>query len=198
MVLSNVAILRAIEQGRLGIEPRPELGGDPSPYNSTAVDLTLGPLLQIPRPGMAVTIDFRSGADIPRTLAALSDTHDMRTDMDFKLEPRVLVLGQTNEVVHLPLPDQLPSDLTDRRCLAARVEGKSSRARFGLLVHFTAPTVHAGWYGRITLEIMNLGPAPILLYPGMAICQLILETVEDEPFANRSIFHNQRTPAGES
>ena len=46
------------------------------------------------------------------------------------------------------------------------VEGKSSRARFGLLVHFTAPTIHAGWAGRITLEMMCLGRYPLRLYPG--------------------------------
>lgn len=69
------------------------------------------------------------------------------------------------------------------RVLAARIEGKSSFARCGLLVHFTAPTVHAGWKGRLTLEIKNLGSNPVTLYQGMPICQLILEEVLGIPFS---------------
>jgi dCTP deaminase len=60
--------------------------------------------------------------------------------------------------------------------LAARVEGKSSLARLGLVVHMTAPTIHAGFEGRIRLEMMNYGAVPIRLWGGMRICQLIFET----------------------
>lgn len=64
---------------------------------------------------------------------------------------------------------------------AARIKGKSSRARCGLLIHFTAPTVHPGFEGRLVLEIINLGPSPILLTPGMYIAQLIVEEVKGIP-----------------
>ena len=74
-----------------------------------------------------------------------------------------------------------------RACATAagwpRVEGKSSLARFGLLAHFTAPT-------------SNLGPSPIILTPGMAICQLILEQVQGVPDAPASRFAGQTDPAG--
>ena len=82
-----------------------------------------------------------------------------------------------------PAPYEIDEGVRDRGWLAARVEGKSSLARFGLLAHFTAPTIHAGFEGHITLEMMNLGPSPIILTPGMAICQLILEQVHGVPDA---------------
>ncbi len=66
----------------------------------------------------------------------------------------------------------------------------------GLLIHFTAPTVHAGFKGTLTLEMKNLGQSPILLYMGEAVCQLILEVVEDLPFENQSQFQGQTTPPG--
>ncbi len=77
----------------------------------------------------------------------------------FTLEPRQFVLSQTLETVEFPIKEgSVP--------LAARVEGRSSWARCGLLVHFTAPTIHAGFKGPIILEICNLGPATISLRPG--------------------------------
>jgi dCTP deaminase len=99
------------------------------------------------------------------------------------------VLGKTLERVELPILDNGTS-------LAARVEGKSSYARCGLLVHFTAPTVHAGFAGTITLELINLGPLDIALYPSMPICQLIIEQVSGIPFRNDSQFQNQVRAGG--
>jgi dCTP deaminase len=55
------------------------------------------------------------------------------------------------------------------------VEGKSSLARLGLAIHVTAPTIHGGFSGNIQLEVINYGPLPIKLRPGMKICQLIFE-----------------------
>jgi dCTP deaminase len=80
--------------------------------------------------------------------------------------------------------------------LAARVEGKSSFARCGLIVHFTAPTIHAGFDGRITLEMINLGEYPIMLYPGMTVCQLIVEEVKGTPLHQASQFQGQTRPVG--
>jgi dCTP deaminase len=83
----------------------------------------------------------------------------------FDLAPQRMVLGWTAETVDLKLAARV----------AARVEGKSSLARFGLAIHVTAPTIHAGFAGRIQLEIVNHGPLPIRLRAGMRICQLIVE-----------------------
>jgi dCTP deaminase len=66
-----------------------------------------------------------------------------------------------------------------------------------VLVHFTAPTIHPGFDGTITLEIINLGPAPFVLRPGMPIAQLLVEEVDGIPFekADRQ-FKGQRSPLG--
>jgi dCTP deaminase len=77
------------------------------------------------------------------------------------------------------------------------VEGKSSLARIGLGVHVTAPTIHAGFEGLITLEIKNHGTAAIRLRPGMPICQLIFESVFGTPsVVLEGIFQNQQSVSG--
>jgi dCTP deaminase len=79
--------------------------------------------------------------------------------------------------------------------LAARIEGKSSRARFGLIVHCTAPTVHPGFCGKLTLEMANFGPTDIMLKPNMYIAQLIVEQVCGEIHPNLSQFQGQTSPS---
>jgi dCTP deaminase len=74
-------------------------------------------------------------------------------------------------------------DLKNTSRIAARVEGKSSLARLGIGVHITAPTIHAGFRGKIQLEIYNHGPLPVKLVPGQRICQLILEQTLGVPHA---------------
>ena len=91
---------------------------------------------------------------------------------------------------------ELPILEGEHYSLAARIEGRSSYARAGMMVHFTAPTIHAGYKGTITLEIINLGAANILLKPGAPICQLIIEEVKGHPFRNDSQFQGQKTPGG--
>ena len=83
----------------------------------------------------------------------------------FELKPGDFVLGYTLERVELP------------NYLAARIEGRSRLARFGVSVHQTAPTVHAGFRGQLRLEISNIGPFTVLLEPGSRFCQLIVETL---------------------
>jgi dCTP deaminase len=99
------------------------------------------------------------------------------------------VLGQTVEKVDFPLSKC-------GKCFSARVEGKSSLARCGIIVHFTAPTIHAGFKGPITLEIINFGPIDFMLYPNMPFCQLIIEEVCGIPTQAPNQFSGQVTPAG--
>lgn len=107
----------------------------------------------------------------------------------FTLEPGKFVLAQTKEEVGFPS--------NGSKALAGRIEGRSSFARTGLLVHFTAPTLHAGWQGKITLELLNHGPIGLTLRPGLAICQLIVETVDGSPdTGQKSKFQDQKTPTG--
>jgi dCTP deaminase len=89
----------------------------------------------------------------------------------YLLQPNHLVLAWTREYVNL----------VSHNRVAARVEGKSSLARFGLGIHVTAPTIHAGFDGHIRLEMVNHGKIPIRLRTGMRICQLIFEQTLGTP-----------------
>lgn len=196
MILSNSAIIEALREERLIIEPRPQeptIGGR-SAYDSTAVNLTLGENLLVPSSGLDLVVTPGRG-NVAATIRQLSERQTIDDD-GYELAQNRLVLGSTAEWVELPLPPDIPPAHVDKGCLAARVEGKSSLARYGLIVHFTAPTIHAGFAGHITLEMINLGSAPIRLYKGMPVCQLILEPVLGHPIAAPSQFQGQRDPAG--
>jgi dCTP deaminase len=196
MILSNDEIFKALDERRLIIDPEPSPrdpvtnpGGE-WPYSTSAVDLRLGDEISWFNDGLAINIDLRRGrfADL---FGPNSSSRSITPDQPYSLMPGKLVLGNTYERVELPI-------LQNGRSLAARVEGRSSFARCGLLVHFTAPTIHAGYNGRITLELINLGPIPILLHPGAYICQLILEEVSGTPARNDSQFQGQARPGGSS
>lgn len=181
MILSNVEIQKAIDEGRLIISPEPQ----PRDYDTTAVNLHLAAALAIPKGG-SFNYDLTKPGFAP-FLSRNCDRIDI-PETGYPLEPQNFVLGITKELVGLPL--------INGKTLAARIEGKSSVARCGLLVHFTAPTVHAGWHGPLALEMINLGNAAFTLRPGMPIAQLILEVVYGDPEANPSQFHGQSTPTG--
>jgi dCTP deaminase len=185
-VLSNLAIVAALNAGQLRIEPRPapEPGFSGSPFNASSVDLRLASELRVPKPNLSLTFDLRQG-NIGETLDSICESYEMGTS-GFLLEPHRFVLGRTIEQVALPAGGGL----------AARIEGRSSFARTGLLIHFTAPTIHAGFEGTITLEIMNLGPIPMTLTPALPICQLVLERVEGAVLESPSQFHGQSRASG--
>jgi dCTP deaminase len=185
MILSNVRIRDALDDGSLVIQPRPEL-----PYDTTSVDLSLGDEISWLKEGLPISIDFRQGKFKSLFTKDNCVRRTITNEEGFNLQPHKFVLAKTREYVALPLREGKP-------CLAARVEGKSSYARCGLLVHFTAPTVHNNFDGTITLEMMNLGQYPISLYPGIPICQLILERVDGVPVPKDSQFKGQSTPTGE-
>jgi dCTP deaminase len=109
-------------------------------------------------------------------------------DEPFILHPGEFVLGSTHEVV------SLPDDL------AARVEGKSSLGRLGLLTHATAGFVDPGFSGHVTLELANVATLPIKLYPGMKIGQLCffrLSSPAEHPYGSEkygSRYQGQRGP----
>ncbi|HVY82711.1 MAG TPA: dCTP deaminase [Steroidobacteraceae bacterium] len=193
MILSNVEIQRALDEKRLVLdpEPYPRVPGAPNsdcPYQASSVDLRLSDEISYFNEDLPLTIDLRGGG-----FAKLFGPNSRRTkitnEQPFALQPHRLVLAKTLERIELPIG-------ADGHCLAARIEGKSSYARCGLLVHFTAPTIHAGFAGTITLELYNLGPFTISLFPGAYICQLILETVKGVPFRNDSQFQGQQFAGG--
>jgi dCTP deaminase len=169
VILTDREIKIALERGLIQIDPVPD--GEAA-FSSTAVDLTLDSTLIMfndPVQGIEQAIDpsLASASDI---LQGLTTRRKIPKD-GFLIQPKTLVLAWTKEYVGLNIGTRI----------AARVEGKSSLARFGLGVHVTAPTIHAGFTGQIQLEMVNHGAAPIRLRTGMRICQLIFETTLGTP-----------------
>jgi dCTP deaminase len=198
MLLSNTAIFHALNDGRLTISPEPSprhrsVDGSKPPYDSTAINLRLGNLLRIPRNDMSLVFDI-PGGNISDTLRVVYEEKILSDNESYNLQPGKFVLANTREFIKLP--GNRKSEWANKPLLAARVEGKSSFARVGLLVHFTAPTIHCGFEGQITLEIICLGKYPVILKPGMQICQLLVEEVSEDPSNYVSQFQSQTDPAG--
>lgn len=195
MILSNVAIHSAIDDGLLEITPEPtprfpSLDDPRCPFDTSSLNLRLSPDLNIPVANQPYAFDLQRGSLAP-FLKNMFRPSQIDGVGGFTLPSNMFILGTTVETVHLPLGHQ------SGKALAARVEGRSSLARCGLLVHFTAPTIHAGFRGKITFEMINLGPNPIVLRRDMEICQLIFEWVDGMPErAAPSQFQGQTTPAG--
>jgi len=84
------------------------------------------------------------------------------------IHPGEFILGSTLETINVP------------KNLVARVEGRSSYGRLGIIIHATAGFVDPGFEGDITLEIQNLGNAPVKLYPEDRVCQIVFETMTSE------------------
>jgi dCTP deaminase len=192
VILSNVEIQKALDEGRLVIEPqpqptKPELGKY-CPYDTHSVDLRLHKEITVPKGGPFV-YDLMESGSLAELISKHSEKFTLRENQPFHLKPNQFILGRTLERIRLPITKGLPY-------LAARIEGKSSRARCGVLVHFTAPTVHPGWEGPLTLEIINLGPTKFALHPEMPIAQLIVEQIFGSLTPNPSQFQNQTTPEG--
>lgn len=170
MILSDRELLMEIEAGHLVFDP-PVTVEDMS---TTSVDLHLGNdvgQFRVPPGALQQRIDL-SHDDVGGLLGdgdgSIIEWRKLLDD-GFELAPDQFVLAYTREKLTLPAH------------LAARVEGRSTIARFGIGIHSTAPTVHATFSGHLTLEIANHGPIPCLLVPGMAICQLIVERVMVPP-----------------
>ena len=190
MILSDFDIKTAISNGSFTIDPPPK----EEDYDTTAVNLHLGDEFLIWDFEEAIEGFGQLTVDLAnfnyRTLAK-KYTKQIKPDSDgsIVLSPNRFILSSTRETVGNPDPGC---------CLAARVEGRSSLARLGLQIHMTAPTIHAGFKGTITLEIFNVGPLPLRLRPGLAICQLIIEQVSSSPTGAScaSQFQGQQTARG--
>jgi dCTP deaminase len=170
LILPDREIAIALERGLISIDPRPK----EICFSSTSVDLTLdSTLAQFKSKSKGIDVSLDPGdAEFKTEDALVSLTESITIPPEgFLLPPNKLILGWTKEFIVLKIETRL----------AARVEGKSSLARFGLGVHVTAPTIHAGFSGCIRLEIINHGALPIRLREDMRICQLIFETTLGTP-----------------
>jgi len=188
LILSNSDIIRCLDDGDFFIGPLD--GKDPSqpPFNTSAIDLRLGNEILLPSEDTPVQLDLRKPG-IAKFIGNNSSSITITDKQPYELTKGEFVLGKTLETVDFPIH-------MSGLCYSARVEGKSSIARCGVLIHFTAPTIHAGFPGTITLEILNMGAHDFLLYPNMYICQLIIEEVRGKPIDAPSQFKGQTTAAG--
>ena len=166
MILSDQDILKEIDNCNIVFDP-PIKEEDITP---TSVDVHLGPEISVYKSDHDAIIRIIDIAhpEIATVFDALLETKPIPAE-GFKLEPRQFVLSQIQEKITL------------RSNISARIEGRSTLARFGLTIHSTAPIVHATYSGRLMLEICNLGSIPINLRAGLPIAQLIFERVESIP-----------------
>ncbi len=148
MVLSDRTIRRLLEEGAIGIDPYDEALLQPS-----SVDVRVDRYFRVFRNSRYPFIDVKQEQEDLTELVEIDDE-------PFILHPGEFVLGSTLETV------RLADDLV------ARLEGKSSLGRLGLLIHSTAGFVDPGWDGHVTLELSNVANLPITIYHGMKIGQL--------------------------
>jgi dCTP deaminase len=177
VILSDRTIREQLDAGSIIIDPLGEGCIQPS-----SVDLHVDRYFRVFRNHTMGYIDVK------QDLEELTELVDVGEDDPFILHPGEFVLGSTSERV------ALPDDLV------ARLEGKSSLGRLGLLIHSTAGFVDAGWDGHLTLELSNVANLPITLYPGMKIGQisfLQMTTPADQPYGTGTLgskYKGQRGP----
>jgi dCTP deaminase len=177
MVLSDRTIKEQLLAGRIRVEPL-----DAEDIQPSSVDVHLGPRFQVFRNSRYPYIDPQMEQ------SGLMEMVEVSVEEPFVLHPGEFVLGATAERVGLP------DDIV------ARLEGKSSLGRLGLLIHSTAGYVDPGWEGTITLELSNVANLPIVLTPGMAIGQISFMTMTtpvDRPYGSpelRSRYQGQTDP----
>ena len=176
MVLSDRSIREALDAGTISIEPLGEGCIQPS-----SVDLHVDKYFRLFRNHTSRVIDVREDQEDLTELVDIGDVDPLI------LHPGEFLLGSTLEKI------TLPNDLV------ARLEGKSSLGRLGLLIHSTAGFVDAGWDGHLTLELSNVANLPITIYAGMKIGQisfLQMTTAADKPYGSDGLKSKYQGPMG--
>ena len=177
MLLSDRDIRAEIDAGRVGLEPY-----DSAMVQPSSVDVRLDRMFRVFENHRYPHID--PAEEQPE----LTRQVEPKGDEPFILHPGEFVLGSSYEVI------TLPDDV------AARLEGKSSLGRLGLLTHSTAGFIDPGFSGHVTLELSNVATLPIKLWPGMKIGQLCffrLSTPAEHPYGSDiygSRYQGQRGP----
>ena len=177
MLLSDRDIKAEIESGRVGIDPY-----DSAMVQPSSIDVRLDRFFRV--------FENHRYPHIDPSVEQIDLTREVSTESGepFVLHPGEFVLGSTYEVVSLP---------TD---VAARLEGKSSLGRLGLLTHSTAGFIDPGFSGHVTLELANVATLPILLWPGMKIgqvCFFRMTSEAEHPYGSSvygSRYQGQRGP----
>ena len=187
MRLCDRDIIQALDDGTIAIEPRP----DNSVISGVSCDLRLGNSFRVFQGHPAPYLDLSGPkADLNAAIeSVMSEEIVVSEDQPFFIHPGELVLGVTLESV--TLPDNLVGWL----------DGRSSLARLGLMVHVTAHRIDPGWSGAIVLEFLNGGKLPIALRPGMTIGAINFETMSgsaDRPYNKRdnAKYKDQKSAVG--
>jgi dCTP deaminase len=177
VLLSDKDIRSEVESGRVGIDPY-----EPKMIQPSSIDVRLDKFFRVFENHKYEVIDpSKEQPELTREIEVGNDEH-------FILHPGEFVLASTYEVV------TLPDDI------AARLEGKSSLGRLGLLTHSTAGFIDPGFSGHITLELSNVANLPVKLFPGMKIGQLCLvklSSAAENPYGSAiygSRYQGQRGP----
>jgi dCTP deaminase len=161
MKLSDTDILEHIRIGKIKFDPMPT----DAMINGASVDMRLGPEFRVFSMHSASHIDLGMAREEVKAAidSVMSEEIVLKPDEVFYLHPGELVLGVTLEKVELS-PD-----------ICGTINGRSSLARLGLMVHSTAHFVDPGWSGRIVLEFFNCGRLPLGLRAGMSVCAIAFE-----------------------
>ncbi|MEK7281629.1 MAG: dCTP deaminase [Chloroflexota bacterium] len=168
MVLSDRTIKEELSRGRLVIDPL-----EPSHIQPASVDVCLDRRLLVFR-----TYKFPHYIDLRQPLDGFTEAVEIPENGHFSLAPGEFVLGSTYEYIGIPAN------------IMARLEGKSSLGRVGLLIHATAGFVDPGWQGNLTLELSNVTRLPILLFYKMKISQIsfhYLTTEAERPYGSEGL-----------
>lgn len=158
MILSDKDIKKLFQEGKIKIAPEPNWDIQLGP---ASVDFRLGEEFRVFNHSSSPHIDPLK----EETFHNLTEKVKVPKGSSFVLHPRQFILGVTFEEI------ELPDDI------GARIEGRSSWGRLGIVIHSTAGYIDPGFRGRLTLEISNIGMVPVLLYPGMRLCQIAFEAL---------------------
>lgn len=163
MILSDGDIKAKIKAGDIVVSSNDN--EHMSNIGASSMDLRLGKFFKVYDHARHAVLDPRDPSTF-KDIAKLIEIED--EDTPFIVQPNEFVLGVTLEKI------KIADDLV------ARVEGRSSLGRLGIIVHSTAGFIDAGFEGTITLEITNINRMPVALYPGMRVCQLAFETMSSK------------------
>lgn len=159
MILSDRDIKTYIKEGKIKIKPKPNLKEQLGPCS---LDLHLGNIFKVFKTSEYPYLDQKRKINFEEIMEEVK----IGDGAPFILQPKSFVLTTTKE------------DFSISNDLMARLDGRSTLARLGVIIHLTAARFDPGWKGKGVLELGNLGIMPVVLYPGVTrICALTFETL---------------------
>ncbi len=160
MILSDSDIKKNIQEGIIKINPAPNFEEQLGPCS---LDLHLGNSFKIFKISRYPFIDLKNGTNVDEMMEEVI----IKDGASFIIQPHDFVVAVTREEVILPAN------------IMGRLDGRSSLARLGLVIHVTAARFDPGWRGKAVMELGNLGTVPIVLYSGMRICAMTFESISN-------------------